>query len=158
MHLITTTNINEALSKIQSMFAKKQTPIAVLSQDDEFNRKILENKKVSLLIINENLHQRDYMKQRNSGLNEITAEIARKNNIKIGIDTEAIISKNPKEQALSIARLKQNIMLCKRAGTEIVFLIGAKGKSDKLAFQSLLLVLGASTSLSKKAAEASFFK
>lgn len=146
-NIIITNNLNEARKKADSLRAKGDL-VAVLSQDDEFNRKILETKKVDLLIINEDLPIKDYMKQRNSGLNEVLANLCIENKVKIGIDIEKIIKKSDKDKARSLARLMQNIMLCKKAGVELVFIGNNK---DKKALQSLLLSLGAST---KQALEA----
>ncbi len=143
MQIINTTNLNEARKQIQKL--KKENlneTIAVLSQDEEFNRKVLEIKGINIFIINENLNQKDYMKQRNSGLNEPLCKLAAKNDIKIGVQLDELVRKEELEKARSLARLKQNIMLCKKAKTQLIFL----GKHiDKRSTQSLLSVLGAST-------------
>ena len=57
---------------------------------------------------------------------------------------ENIIKKDTKEKAKSLARLIQNIMLCKKAGLKLIFLDETK-QLDKHSLQSLLLTLGAST-------------
>ncbi len=149
MHIINTTNINEARKQIQKI--RRTSPgekIAVLSQTDEFNRKALEIKGVSMLIINEGLAVKDYMKQRNSGLNEVLAKICAEKGIEIKIQIDEIAKKSDVEKAKALARLVQNIMLCKKAGAKLVLL----GKNaDKRALQSSLIVLGASTSQAKEA-------
>jgi RNase P/RNase MRP subunit p30 len=152
MTTISTTNINEARKEVDRLSnAKKQ--VIVLSQDDDFNRKILENKKVDILIINEDIKKKDYLKQRDSSLNEILAKIAAKNNINIAIDIDKIASKPDIEQAKALARLKQNIMLCKKAKTSLI----AISKKDKKNIISLFLALGASTRQAKQSTEANFF-
>lgn len=148
MKIINTTNLNEARKQIEKLRKDNKEEItseriAILSQDDEFNRKALEIKGLNILIINENLNQKDYSKQRNSGLNEVLAKIAKTKNIAIGIQIEEIIKKPTKEKAESLARLKQNIMLCKKSETKLVFLTSTN-KNQK-ALQSLLLTLGADT-------------
>lgn len=143
MQILNTTNLNEARKKI--LEAKKKNPeerVALLSQDDEFNRKALEIKGLNMLIINENLNIKDYSKQRNSQLNEILARLASKNNILIGIQIDKIIEKETKEKARALARLKQNLMLCKKTKAKLEFLGNTK---DKRGLQSLLLTLGADT-------------
>tara|TARA_Y100000310_G_C20190542_1_gene582295 strand:+ start:57 stop:527 length:471 start_codon:yes stop_codon:yes gene_type:complete len=155
MNIINTQNLNEVRKQINTLVGQgKEKPIIVMSQDDDFNRKILENKHTNVLIINEGIKKNDYMKQRDSSLNEILCKIATKNNIKIAIDISSIIKKNPVEKAKALARLKQNIDLCKRTKTELIFF---KNSVDKRELSSLLLSLGASTSQAKKAAEESFF-
>lgn len=146
--MINTDNINEARKAI----IKAKKPVVVLSQTDEFNRKILENKDVDVLVLNESLSKKDYLKQRASQLNEVFCKLAAKNNIKIGVDLAAIMKKTDVEKAKSLARLSQNISLCKRTGADLVFL----GKADKRSLSSLFLTLGASTSQAKKAAQESF--
>ena len=144
MKIINTTNINQARKEIQEI--KKKNPeqkIALLSQDDEFNRKALEIKGLNILIINENIWQKDYMKQRSSGLNEVLAKICADKNIEIGIEIDGIIKKSDIEKAKSLARLAQNIMLCKKSKCKLIFM--SNKSYDKLTLNSILLTLGANT-------------
>ena len=147
--LINTQNINEAKRKIKEAMQKKERAI-VVGQNEDFNRKILEIKGVDTLILGDSL-EKDYMKQRNSGLNEILCKIATKNSIKIGINL-SFVSKNKKELAINLARLIQNIYLCKKTNTKLIFL----GGKDKKALQSLLIILGASTKQALGSVQESF--
>lgn len=141
MQIINTTNLNDARKQIQKLQKEKpKEKIAMLSQDDEFNRKALEIKGLNMLILNENLAQKDYMKQRNSGLNEVLAKLAAKNKIEIGIQINEILKKSEIEKAKSLARLKQNIMLCKKAKAKIIFL-DEKEILDKRALAALSIIL-----------------
>lgn len=153
-NIINTTNINEARKQIEKL--KKQNPnekIAILSQDDEFNRKALEIKNLDIFILNENLELKDYSKQRNSQLNEVLVKLAKQKNIKIAIQIQEIIKKSDKEKARALSRLIQNLELCKKAGTKLVFLNQNNESTplDKRDLQTLFLVLGADT---KQALEA----
>lgn len=139
--MINTSNLNEARKQADKL-RKENKPIVILSQDDEFNRKALEIKGLNILVINENLNQKDYMKQRSSCLNEVLAKICADKNIQIGIQINDIINKSDVEKAKSLARLKQNIMLCKKTGTKLMFVGNVK---DKRALQSILICLSAST-------------
>jgi RNase P/RNase MRP subunit p30 len=150
--LINTTNLNEARKQADKL-RKEAKPIIILSQDDEFNRKALEIKGLSMLVINENLGQKDYMKQRASGLNEVLAKICADKSITVGIQIEEIINKSDVEKARSLARLMQNIMLCKKSGTRLVF-VSENSQIDKRSLSSIFLSLGAST----KQASNSIFK
>jgi RNase P/RNase MRP subunit p30 len=143
MQIINTTNLNEARKQADKLRKEKpEEKIIILSQDDEFNRKALEIKGLNMLVINENLNQKDYMKQRASGLNEVLAKMCAEKNIEIGIQADEITKKNDAEKAKSLGRLMQNIMLCKKAGARLVFVGSIK---DKRALQSLFLSLGANT-------------
>jgi len=154
MELITIPRLTDCLKEIDKLKSKSEK-IAVLSQDDEFNRKILESRKIHLFLINEELESKEYSKQRNSGLNEVLAELAAKNKIKIGIDIEKIRKKDKKEQARSIARLAQNILLCKKANAEMI-IFSQNELKDKRAIASLLLTLGLDTKRTEKAVQESF--
>jgi RNase P/RNase MRP subunit p30 len=140
MNTINTPNLNEARKQAEKL-KKENKQVIILSQDDEFNRKALEIKGLNMLILNENLNQKDYMKQRNSGLNEVLAKICKEKGIKIGIQIEEISKKPEQEQAKSLARLKQNIMLAKKAGAELVFINPNEKNLDKRALASLIQTL-----------------
>jgi RNase P/RNase MRP subunit p30 len=157
MQIINTNNLNEARKQVEKFVKDKQEgklkpqeTVGVLGQDDEFNRKVLEIKNLDCLIINETLEIKDYGKQRNSQLNEVLAKIAADKHIVIAIQIEEIIKKSEKEKAKSLARLMQNIMLCKKAQTKLIFLKENK-QLDNHSLQSLLITLNAST---KQASEA----
>ncbi len=151
MQIINTPYLDEARKQIQKL--KKEKPkaqIIVKAKTPEFNRKVLENKNVDILL-NPHLHSRkDKLKERDSGLNEILCRIAKKNNIKIGISLSEVKKAKGKDKSLLLARIKQNIKLCKRTKTDLILI----GRYDKKNAFSFLLTLGASTSQAKKAIEA----
>lgn len=148
MQIINTLNLNQARKQIQE-FKKQKKPIIIKAQNDEFNRKILENKDVDIVVGLESHNRKDRLKQRDSGLNEILCKIAKKNNIKIGMDLEKIKNIKGREKAVLLARIIQNIKLCKKTGAEIVLI----GKYEKKNAFSFLVTLGASTEMAKKAVE-----
>jgi RNase P/RNase MRP subunit p30 len=141
MKLINTKNIQEARKQINKLVSNGGQ-VVVMSQDDEFNRKIIEIKQVDALLLNEALYVKDYMKQRNSGLNEVHAKLCAQNKIVILVDIEKIIAKNDIEKARALSRVKQNIGLCKRVGCKLVFYETSKSKKD---LQNLFISLGSST-------------
>jgi len=144
--IISTNSLNEARKQIQKL-KKEDKKVIVQAQDEDFNRKILEDKDVDFLLSPELHDRKDKLKERDSGLNEVLCRIAARNNIKIGIELSKIKKKKEKERAVLLARIMQNIKLCKRIGTELKIF----GKYDKKDAFSLLLTLGASTSQAKKA-------
>ncbi len=141
MEIINTTNLNEARKQVEKL-KKENKPVILLSQDDEFNRKALEIRGLKILLINENLNQKDYMKQRSSGLNEILAKICADKKIEVGINIDEIVKKTDANKAKSLARLAQNIKLCKRTKTKLTFITNKD--YDLQALASILLTLGAS--------------
>tara|TARA_Y100000310_G_C20520946_1_gene733651 strand:- start:521 stop:970 length:450 start_codon:yes stop_codon:yes gene_type:complete len=138
MQIINTTNQNQVRKQIQEL--KKQNPkqqIIIQSQDENFNRKILENKDVDVFLSPESHQRKDYTKQRDSGLNEILCKLAKKNNIKIGINLTPIKSLPLKQKAIILARIIQNIQLCKRTKTQLIF-FPKQSKQDALSFFTTL--------------------
>ncbi len=144
--IINTKNLNQVRKEIQKL-KKENKKVVVLAQDSEFNRKIVEMSEVDILLSPE-LHDRnDKLKERDSGLNEILCRLAAKNQIKIGIDINKIKKLKDKDKAKVLARVSQNIMLCKKTKCDFV-LVGSYDKKDAF---SLLLTLGASTKQAKEA-------
>ena len=146
MQIINTNNINQARKQIQELKKDKQQVI-IQAQDDVFNRKILENKDVDILLSPELHDRKDFLKQRDSGLNEILCKLAKQNNIKIAIDINQLKKQNPKQKAIILSRIKQNIQLCKRTKTQII--IYPKNSFTKQEVISFFLSLGASTQQAK---------
>lgn len=143
--MINTNNIEQAKREIKTT---KEKPIIVKSQTKEFNRKILEYGKFNILLsIESSTEKKDKPKQLSSGLNHVLANIATKNNIAIGIDLEEIRKLEKKEKAIILARIKQNIKICRKAKTKIK-LLNYKDKGDAI---FLLISLGASTQQAKEA-------
>ncbi len=145
--MINTTNLNQARKEIQKL-KKENEQIVVMAQDEEFNRKILENKDVDVFLGPELHNRKDKLKQRDSGLNEVLCKLAVKNNIQIGINLMEIIKQPKKDKAILLGRIIQNIALCKRTKTKVVIYPEKYKKQD---VSSLFLTLGASTQQAKEA-------
>ncbi len=139
----------EEARKLIDNACKKNSLIVVKGKDSSFNRKILENKKVSVLLSPENTPEKDSQKQRSSGLNQVLCKIAKSNNISIGIDLSEIRKREKKEKSAYLARIMQNIMLCKKYNVSMK----AFNIKDKYNAKSLLLTLGMTTEMIKKAVE-----
>lgn len=160
--LIKTSSSEEARKLIEK--AKKQEQesyIIVLGFSNEFNRKILENKNVNMLLSPEHEHKKDKLKQRDSGLNHVLCAIAKKNGIAIGIDIDKIRNKEKagdaeekKEKAELLARIMQNIKLCKKQKVSMLLVSRNKiSKEESYAIKSLFLSLGMPTDMAKEAVE-----
>ena len=77
--MINTNNLNEARKQIQKL-KKEGKEVIVLAQNDDFNRKIFENKEVSMIVGLE-FDGKDRLKQRDSGLNEVLCKLAKSNDV-----------------------------------------------------------------------------
>lgn len=145
--MISTTNLNELRKQIQKVKKSSNQPIIIKAQSPDFNRKAFENPDIDIIIDLENHDRKDYMKQRDSGLNEVLCKLAKKNNIKIGINLENIIKSNKKQKAILLSRIIQNIKLCKKTNTPLKIL----GDYSKQQIMSFLLTLKSSTKQAKQA-------
>ena len=142
--IINSTNLNEIRKQVQKI--KKQSPkelVIVKAQDIDFNSKILEQKDIDILLSPESHNRKDKFKERDSGLNEYLCRLAKKNNIKIAIDLDAMSILEKKDKARVLARIMQNIELCKRTKTDIILF--PKEKYQKLDVLSFFKSLKGST-------------
>lgn len=135
--MISTNNLEQAKKQIK----KENPPIIIRAQSIEFNRKILEYGGFNILASVESSAVSLNKKNLDSGFNHVLAKIAVKNNISIGIDLKEIRSLSKEQKALALAKIKQNIKICRKAKARLS-LLNIKDKKDAL---SLLLSLGAST-------------
>ncbi|MBU2496808.1 MAG: hypothetical protein KJ767_02005 [Nanoarchaeota archaeon] len=97
---------------------KKYDFVIVFGKGIKENRQIVESfPDVILLQLNSG---KDFMKERNSGLDHIICKIASENNVAIGIDLSEILNSNEKEKQVIIGRIMQNIKLCRKYKTKIL--------------------------------------
>jgi RNase P/RNase MRP subunit p30 len=135
------TDFQKARKKIRENKGKK---ILFTGSDDELNRKILEKENIDVLLLKMK-GRKDKMKQRDSGFNQVLAKIVKKKNIAIGIDLDEILSSTGKEKVEVLARVRQNVEICKKDKVKMVF-ISQKDK-DIYGLKSLGLVLGMPTEM-----------
>ena len=143
--MIISKKIEETKNKIKKSSEK---PLIILSQNDSFNRKIIEYGKFDILLSPENGNRSNSLRKINSGLNHVVAKIAAKNKISIGIDIDEIKKLSKKEKAERFSKIKQNIEICRRTKTKIIAISKAENKKNKFNF---LISLGASNNQAKEA-------
>jgi len=137
--LLKETNFSKLKSKIKKNPGKK---IAFTSENDDLNRKVLEKLPIDIFLINQK-SRKDFQKQRESGLNHVLAKIAKEKGIQIGINLDEIIESHGKEKAKILARVLQNIKICKKHGVQMQFVSSKKQNLPSL--KSLGLSLGMPT-------------
>jgi len=143
MKIITETSFEKIKKQIKE---NPNAKIIFSSDDDELNRKVLEKLDINVLLLKQ-LKRKDFQKQRNSGLNQVLAKIAKNKNIAIGIDLDEIINSTGKQKSEILARIKQNIKLCNKNKLKIKF-IGTNRNSYDL--KAVGLVLGMPTFIIKE--------
>jgi RNase P/RNase MRP subunit p30 len=129
-------------------FAAKKKLIAIEGNGDVFNRRAIETLKINYLVSPENNTLKDTLKQRDSGLNHVTAKIAKQKNIAIIINLSNLTILNPKQKATKLAKIMQNIKICKKTNTSIKiasFSDSKKQKTCEKTKKSLLSNLGMHT-------------
>lgn len=81
---------------------------------DRGERKNFESNKIKMFFDLENLQERDFIHQRNSGLNHILAKIAHDKDKIIGFNFSTILNAPPEKKALILGRMRQNVKLCRK--------------------------------------------
>ncbi len=112
---------------------KSNKLIAVIGRDDVFNRRVIETCKIDYLVSPERGFRRDSVKQRDSGLNHVIAKEAGKRKISIVINFSELFdegNRKKKERAEILARIMQNIKICRRAKCKIKIATLAKTKEQ----------------------------
>ena len=95
-----------------------------------FNRKILENRKVDVLVSPEKIAKNDYLHYRNSGLNHVLCKLAKKNNIAIGLNFNDVLHSKGEERARLLGRMMQNVRLCRKYRIMMIFASFARNFYD----------------------------
>jgi ribonuclease P/MRP protein subunit RPP1 len=144
--LIFEENFDNARKEIKKI--GKETSI-IFSGDDETNRKVLEKEKIDILLLNQ-ANRKDFQKQRNSGLNQVLAKLAKMNNVVIGTNLDEITQSKSKSKAEIISRIKQNIKICSKNKLKMKFIaINEKNQRNIYDLKALGIVLGMPTFMTK---------
>jgi len=112
--------------------------VGIFGGDDAFNRRVIESLKIDYLVSVEALTKFDNLKQRDSGLNHVVAKMAATRNsvpsklgtsgkvpsssgkgVSIVVDFGDIASLCGKEKAMRIAKIIQNVKVCRKVGCSI---------------------------------------
>jgi len=143
--VINTENINEARKQIDKL-AKEGKPIIIIGKTIDYNRLLLESKKINTLILTHK-DQKDRMKQRESGLNQVLCKIAKENNVSFAIDLKELTQESKKERAEILARIIQNITLIKKYNNKLKLI----NYTERNTAFSFLITLGLPTNQAKEA-------
>jgi len=94
--------------------------IALVGGDDAFNRRAIETLKINYLVSPEAKTSKDTLKQRDSGLNHVVAKEAAKRGIGVVIDFIEVSGLRGKTKALRLAKIIQNVKICRRAKCKLL--------------------------------------
>ncbi len=97
------------------------------------NRSAIETKKVDILLSPEKGVKRDSLHYRNSGLDNVTCELARRSGVVIGFNFNDVLTSEGLTRAQTLGRMMQNVRLCRKH--KLRMLIGSFAK-DKWQMRS----------------------
>ncbi len=139
----------EARKIIASLKDKKfKGKITLAGGDDAFNRRAIESLKIDYLVSPEALTKFDNLKQRDSGLNHVVAKMAKEKDISIVVDFGEIAGLKGREKARRIAKVMQNVKVCRKVGCRVLIAsLGLKKKDvvGRLGRKALGVTLGMSS-------------
>jgi len=92
-------------------------------------RTALETKKTDILLSPEKHAKKDFMHQRDSGLNHILCKLAKKNKIAVGINFSELLNEKHLEKRLG--RIMQNIKLCRKFKIPLVLASFANNRYEQ---------------------------
>lgn len=125
----------------------KRVSDMVLIKSSENNRQILEKSCPDIIFDMETLNKKDNVHYRSSNMNQVLCKLISKNGIVVGFSFSTLLNSKPRERAVILGRIMQNILFCRKY--DIRFFIGSFAKEpfllrDSRDLLSLLKVLGAS--------------
>ncbi|MBI4448231.1 hypothetical protein HY643_04570 [Candidatus Woesearchaeota archaeon] len=131
VELIRAATIAELQKKLNSAKGLK----VVSAGEENLIRAALENKKTDILIVEDLSEEKDFMKHRQSGLNKIFTDLARKNDVRIAFSFSQIL--NSKNRQKFMGRLMQNIKLCRKSKAKMLTATFSKNKWESRAKEDL---------------------
>jgi RNase P/RNase MRP subunit p30 len=149
-------NEKETRRIIDSLKGKSKI-LAIQGSDNVFNRRVLETMNIAYLVSPEEYQKKDNLKQRDSGINHVTAKIAQKKGITFLINFSKLQSQDLRKKSITIARIMQNVEICRKANVKIKIASLGENKeerSNKKTRESFFSTLNAT---SKQVKESSLF-
>ena len=101
------------------------------------NREILSSKNIDILVSPEKNRIEDFLHHRNSGLNHILCNLAKKNRIAIAFSFNEVLKSNGVERAKIIGRMQQNVRLCRKYKVEMIIASFATNKYEMRSLNDL---------------------
>lgn len=103
--------------------------IGFVGGNDVLNRRAVESLRIDYLVSPEREVKGDGVKQRDSGLNHVVAKIAREKGVVIIVDFGEISSLEGKKKSERIARVIQNVKICRKIGCDLKIASLARDRS-----------------------------
>tara|TARA_Y100000310_G_scaffold345757_1_gene469339 strand:+ start:865 stop:1389 length:525 start_codon:yes stop_codon:yes gene_type:complete len=116
----------------------------VEGNSDDKNRKAVSNGANDILMNPEMKCLGDKVHYRVSGLNQVLAKLAKKNDVAVGFGFSFVLNSKGKERARVIGKMKQNVRICRKTGVKMVVCSYAnnikemRGAKDLIAFARVI--------------------
>lgn len=115
--------------------ARKKFDAIIVKGNPKENRKIVEASP-DILLSPHSSGKKDFMRERNSGLNQIICKIAAEKKVVVGIDFNEVLQAENRE--LIIGRIMQNIKLCRKYKVKMLLASFASGLLELRDAQDLI--------------------
>ena len=122
-------------------------PVKILAQDEKWNRALIEKIQCDILVMNHSMPKHDTLRSLDVPYSDISARIAAKKKIALAFDIKALRILSPRERGRELARIKQMIVLCRKASTPLSVLHAYTPEGAR----ALLRCLGASNEQASQA-------
>ena len=117
-------------TEVPSSSGKVKWKIGIYGGDDSFNRRVIETLKIDYLVSPEKFAKFDNLKQRDGGLNHVVAKTAAEKGIRIVVDMGEIAGLRGREKAMRLAKVMQNVKVCRKVGCRILIASLGRKKSE----------------------------
>jgi len=143
-------------SEKQVQSAKRLADL-ILVKGVENNRQLVERGLADIIYELEAMQHRDFIYQKNSGLNHVLTEIAAKKELMVGLSFSFLINAEPKLRVKLMGRMMQNIRLSKKYKVTVAVASFAKVPEEMRSMtdlRSLFVCLGMEQGMAKAAMNA----
>ena len=116
----------------------------IFGNSDEINRKAVESN-TDILMSPERKRPRDFMKSRNSGLNQVLCKLASKNKVAIGFNFNDILLSKDFERIDLLGKMMFNVKLCNKYNVKMIICNSLKNHEEVRSesdLRSLAIILG----------------
>ena len=131
----------------------------IFKGDIDLIRKLIETKKVNIIVDSELNSYKDNLNFRNSGLNQVICRLASKNNVSICFNFNSVLRSNSLNRAKILGRMMQNIKLCRKYKVKMILSSLAANEYElrsKDALKSFGIIIGMNPKEAKDAVEYQF--
>ena len=102
----------------------------IFGSTDEINRKVVESKNTDILMSPEKKRYKDFMKSRNSGLNQVLCKLAFQNKVAIGFNFNEVLLLKDFERADLLGRMMFNVKLCNKYKVKMIVCNSIKNNEE----------------------------